>query len=227
MQESTLKSGQMEMGGTTFAFLLKANNIGKFLRITERSRDAHSSIIIPGTGLTVFKQVLDGMLKAAGEPPSTVDAGNRHILKTESVQWERKHFGFALEKDADGLFLRIIERAGGRDNEIIVPSGGFENFGKLMNEMVKAADENSSVSYEEYMLKNAQLQAGIRTFTLQLKRNEGGRFLRIIQEKEGRLATIIIPGDHLEEFKKLVAEMAKAEKKAARKKAEAKQAGEG
>ena len=44
--------------------------------------------------------------------------------------------------------------------------------------------------------------------------------MRIIQEKEGRLTTIIVPGEFVEGFKKWVVEMARAaKKKPAKKKA--------
>ena len=43
-----------------------------------------------------------------------------------------------------------------------------------------------------------------------LKENPRGRFLRITEDVGGRRDTIIIPAPGLEEFKKLVDEMAKA-----------------
>jgi hypothetical protein len=59
-------------------------------------------------------------------PPS-----NEDTLKSEKVQIERKTFVFTL----------ITEDVGGRRDTIIVPSTGLEDFKKLLDEMVKAANE--------------------------------------------------------------------------------------
>jgi hypothetical protein len=47
-REDTLKSGQVEIGDASFLFQIKANPRGRFLRITEKSQTAFSSIIIVG-----------------------------------------------------------------------------------------------------------------------------------------------------------------------------------
>jgi len=230
VREDTLKSGQVEIGDSSFLFQIKANPRGRFLRITEKSQAAFSSIIIPATGLSAFQQVFQVVTGTA--PVANTAAGN--LLRTQKLQIERKHFDFVLEQDRDGRYLRIIERATGQSNVLIIPAGGLEAFKHLLDEMVAAADGQflnagtGSVTPPltpptEHVLKNGQVLAGIRTFTLQLKQNERGRFMRIIQEKEGRLSTIIIPAESLEEFKKWVVEIAKAaKKKPDKKKAETK-----
>ena len=62
-------------------------------------------------------------------------------LKTESIQIERKTFIFTLKENARGRLLRITEDVNGRRDNIIIPSTGLEDFRKMVNEMVKAADE--------------------------------------------------------------------------------------
>jgi hypothetical protein len=225
VQEDTLKHEQLEIGPTRYVFMLKANLRGRFLRITEKTGADFGVLIIPDTGLAVFQQVLGKMFQAASRPPAG-KPGVQPTFQTESVQVERKHFEFVLENDPRECFLRIIEKSGSRDNEIIVPIGSLEGFKKLTDEMVEAAGGQPltpiavPVPQPDYMLKNGQVQAGIRNFTLQLKQNEHGRFMRIIQEKDGRLSTIIVPADYLEEFKKWVVDIAKAaKKKPAKKKA--------
>ena len=216
--ETTLKSAQIELGRTSFMFALRQNARGRFLRITEKNQDAFGSIVIPDTGLAVFRQVLDTMLAAA--QPS--EAG--FTPRTVEVRIERKTFSFVLEQDQTHRFLRIIEHAGSHANEIILLTKGLAAFKQLVDEMVQAVDEQPPVApvetsgpppadYADYILKNGQLQAGIRNFTFQIKQNEHGRFMRIIQEKEGRLTTIIVPGEFLDEFKKWVMDMARAAKK--------------
>lgn len=62
-------------------------------------------------------------------------------LKSAAIQIERKSFAFALKENPRGRFLRITEDVGGRRDTIIIPSTGLAEFKKLLDEMVKAADE--------------------------------------------------------------------------------------
>jgi hypothetical protein len=66
---------------------------------------------------------------------------NEDTLKSDQVQIERKTFVFTLKENPRGRFLRISEDAGGRRDTIIIPSTGLEEFRKLLDEMVKAANE--------------------------------------------------------------------------------------
>ena len=66
---------------------------------------------------------------------------NEDLLKSERVQIERKTFVFTLKENPRGRFLRITEDVGGRRDTIIIPSTGLEDFKKLLDEMVKAANE--------------------------------------------------------------------------------------
>ncbi|MDR3378449.1 MAG: DNA-binding protein [Verrucomicrobiae bacterium] len=62
-------------------------------------------------------------------------------LKSGEVQIERKNFVFSLKENPRGRFLRITEDVGGRRDTIIIPSTGLAEFKKLVDEMVKAAEE--------------------------------------------------------------------------------------
>ena len=66
---------------------------------------------------------------------------NEDTLKSGQVQIERKTFIFTLKENPRGKFLRITEDVGGRRDNIIVPATGLEDFKKLLEEMVKAANE--------------------------------------------------------------------------------------
>jgi hypothetical protein len=65
-------------------------------------------------------------------------------LKTAEVQIERKFFVFTLKENPRGRFLRITEDVGGRRDTIIIPSTGLADFKKIVDEMVKAAEETPS-----------------------------------------------------------------------------------
>jgi len=221
--EIVLKYAQIAIGHASFVFMLRQNARGRFLRITEKTAEAFRTLIIPDTGLTTFQQVLDKMLLATQHPTGGP------APKNQEARIERKVFIFELDQDPEGSFLCIVEQAGGHNNQLIIPAGGLAAFMRELAAMVAVANESAGTempplaAFGEEILKNGQMHAEHRTFTFQLKQNDRGRFLRIIEEKPGRLNTIIIPSEALEEFKKWVVEMAKAaKKKPAKKKAKKK-----
>ena len=67
-------------------------------------------------------------------------------LKTGQVIVERKTFVFTLKENPRGRFLRITEGAGDRRDAIIIPASGLEDFKKLLEEMLKAANDAPPVS---------------------------------------------------------------------------------
>src|SRR5512136_2201159 len=62
-------------------------------------------------------------------------------IKNDKIQIERKTFVFTLKENPRGRFLRITEDVGGRRDTIIVPAPGLEDFKRLLDDMVKAANE--------------------------------------------------------------------------------------
>jgi hypothetical protein len=66
---------------------------------------------------------------------------NEDTLKTEQIQIERKTFVLTLKENPRGRFLRITEDVGGRRDTIIIPAPGLEDFKRLLEEMVRAANE--------------------------------------------------------------------------------------
>jgi hypothetical protein len=73
---------------------------------------------------------------ASGKPPVAEDT-----IKSSKIQIERKTFVLALKENSRGRFLRITEDVGGRRDTIIIPAPGLEEFVKLLEEMVVAANE--------------------------------------------------------------------------------------
>src|SRR6478752_4295303 len=66
---------------------------------------------------------------------------NEDTLKTEKIQIERKTFVFTLKENPRGRFLRITEDVSGRRDTIIIPAPGLADFKKLLDDMVRAANE--------------------------------------------------------------------------------------
>jgi hypothetical protein len=70
--EETLKSEKIQIERKTFAFSLKQNPRGQFLRITEGTDGRRDTIIVPATGLEEFKRVLEIMIQVvASNPPES------------------------------------------------------------------------------------------------------------------------------------------------------------
>jgi len=61
----------------------------------------------------------------------------------------------------------------------------------------------------EDTLKSDKIQIERKTFLFSLRENPRGRFLRITEDVGGRRDTIIIPAPGLEDFKKIIDEMAR------------------
>lgn len=63
---------------------------------------------------------------------------------------------------------------------------------------------------QEDILKTAELQIERKQFSMTLKENPRGRYLRISEEAAGRRNTIIIPANGLMDFQKQLEEMLNA-----------------
>ena len=74
VNEDTLKRVEIQIERKKFVFTLKENPRGRFLRITEDVGGRHDTIIVPSTGLTEFKKIVDEMVKASDELPPMKDS---------------------------------------------------------------------------------------------------------------------------------------------------------
>ena len=73
----------------------------------------------------------------AGAKPSPQE----DTLKSEKLQIERKTFVFALKENPRGRFVRITEDVGGRRDTIIIPVSGLREFQRVLDVLVKAAED--------------------------------------------------------------------------------------
>ena len=71
-------------------------------------------------------------------------------------------------------------------------------------------DHEPRIVRNEDTLKTAELQVERKTFTLKLKENPRGRFLRITEEAGSKRNSIIIPFTGMKDFRDVITEMAKA-----------------
>ncbi len=80
----------------------------------------------------------------------------------------------------------------------------------MSNERPSPQDSSSppKPGVAEETLKVEKLQIERKTFVFTLKENPRGRFLRITEDVSGRRDTIIVPAPGLEDFRRVLAEMA-------------------
>jgi hypothetical protein len=57
--------------------------------------------------------------------------------KRSTLRVERKCFTFDLCENQRGQFLRIVEEVGGRQDAIVVPVSGLEQFRDALDEVIK------------------------------------------------------------------------------------------
>ena len=69
--------------------------------------------------------------------------------------------------------------------------------------------EGAGASAVEEGLKTERLQIERKAFIFALKENPRGRFLRITEDVGGRRDSIIVPATGLEEFRRIIDEMAR------------------
>lgn len=63
------------------------------------------------------------------------------ILKSATIQIERKTFTISLRENPRGRFLRITEDVKGRYDSIIIPSTGLDEFRRAFDQMTKAVGD--------------------------------------------------------------------------------------
>jgi hypothetical protein len=72
--EETIRTDKIQIERKTFVISLKENPRGRFLRITEDVNGRRDTIILPATGLSDFKRVIDEMVKSSDETPEKTES---------------------------------------------------------------------------------------------------------------------------------------------------------
>ena len=73
--EETIRTDKIQIERKTFIIALKENPRGRFLRITEDVNGRRDTIILPATGLSDFKRVIDEMVRSSDETPEKAPQG--------------------------------------------------------------------------------------------------------------------------------------------------------
>src|SRR5689334_10840860 len=68
VHEELLKIARAQVERKQFTLMLKENEKGRFMRITEEGGKMRNSIMIPASGLAEFKKLLDEMVADAKKP---------------------------------------------------------------------------------------------------------------------------------------------------------------
>ena len=232
--EIMLEEERLELTNVCYTLSNRANARGKFLRIVEKSADSHAVLIVPDTGLAPLLRALEKLLVLSERPPEVAEAAPGYVLKVLPVEVERKQFVLLLEAGANGRIVRIAEKSYHHRDLIIVPVAHLAEFIQKMAKLALAAGvpvlpamtatgEDLTHVTHDMVLKEGELRLEHKSFRFQLKQNQQGRFLRILEMKDSRINTLIIPAEALDDFKAWIIDLAKtAKKKPAKPKAAAK-----
>lgn len=66
-------------------------------------------------------------------------------LTTQQLRVEQKRFFFDLKENAQGRYLRITERSGGKSS-IVIPESGWDLFADVLREVFEKAEQLDTAS---------------------------------------------------------------------------------
>jgi len=217
VQEYILRSEMLQIEQWSYKLTLMENSRGRFLRITEKAGDGFGCIVVPFSGLEVFKGLLGDMIECGNKQSSAMVSrtkaqpprgGGEHAAKSAMAQIERKNFIFSFAESVSGRLLRVTENIGIRCMDIFIPASGWKAFQRVLNEVSKPATKAPAEARpNEDIIKSAIVQVERTSFMLSLKETLHGRFLRITEKAPGRFNCVFVPAKGLEQFRQLMDEM--------------------
>ena len=219
--ERTLKIAGIQTGWKSFQFVLIEDFRGRYLQITEKATGGRRiTLIISADGLEIFLKILAEMVVALGASPNhSIPATcaralivKDDILRSVKMRVERKSFMLMLKESPRGKFLRLTEKVGERFACVVIPADLMEQFNGLLYKIIQVSQdlERDRPSGATGTLASERLSGDEKIFILNLRQNEAGRFLRLI-EHQGDYGdkSIAIPASGLPELKKQIDEMIK------------------
>lgn len=130
-----LLSRSMQIEHKLFYLDLKENTRGRYLKISERTANTRSTIIVPGNAVVCFVELFNYYLDKAETQ-----------LVSKELRLETKTFYFDVGDNPRGRYLQVSEKSGSgsRRSMIIVPAGvhidGWEAIRDLLDEIHKATE---------------------------------------------------------------------------------------
>lgn len=118
-----------------------------------------------------------------------------------------RRFHLSLSRNVGGLFLRIAAARVGQDRvRVIVPGELLHDFIDTLEQAVDAARAAPAAPDAGTPVFSERL-GGVKTFFIDVKDNDRGRFVRLSQVSTGGRATIIIPEEVFDQVLREVREM--------------------
>ena len=161
-----------------------------------------------------------------GKADGQRDGSPQHVRSEELmyriVDATSRRFHLSLSRNDSGLFLRLAaSRVGQGRTRVIIP-------GQLLNEAVNVLENAFSAARTappslESMepVFSGRLCGGVKTYFVDVKDNERGRFLRISQVTNSGRAAIIVPEESIEGLVVAVKEMVASNRSAVEREVEA------
>jgi hypothetical protein len=181
---------QLDCDATTILLALQSNWRGYFIRIIVDEGGRYESIIVPLSLVGEFRQCVESVTKGGPLPKGMVESEGRTIY----VRLEQYD-------------LLLGERHATRNVALCIPAPAVNDFKMMIDELMSvAARLPNRRGLAEITLYSQKFLAGPKTVQVLLKENSLGRFLRVAAGDGLRFTSVLIPVEHLEEFKRLVDE---------------------
>jgi hypothetical protein len=147
--EKIIKSVLLQIENKSFMLLLKDNQRGRSLRLTEKTGQRFMCLYVPAAGMEPFKKMLEIICRISGQDAvPAISAGSQtpsddRLLDSKQLQINEKTFDFVLRENARGKYLRLTESSPGfYPSSLVIPSTGLALLISHLDEMIQASNGN-------------------------------------------------------------------------------------
>lgn len=220
--EVELATRQVQIQSKRFYIDVKENKRGRFIKLAEVGVGGRKSRIIMSfpvadefkTRLGEFSEIHSNMGPSHGT--ETNNRENDGLLKSETINKDRKRYYLDLKENQRGRFLRVsMVMSRGPRAQIAIPAQGLIQFKDQLVELLdQYATTETATSNENEKTQPADasesksLKGENKTFYFDSGSNNRGSFLRITEVRQRYRRSITVPDKLLEQFKSLISEFA-------------------
>jgi transcriptional activator protein Pur-alpha len=218
--EVELATRQVQIQSKRFYIDVKENKRGRFIKLAEVGVGGRKSRIIMSfpvadefkTRLGEFSEIHSNMGPSHGT--ETNNRENDGLLKSETINKDRKRYYLDLKENQRGRFLRVsMVMSRGPRAQIAIPAQGLIQFKDQLVELLDqyataetaASNENDKTQPLDTS-ESKSLKGENKTFYFDSGSNNRGSFLRITEVRQRYRRSITVPDKLFEQFKNMIGE---------------------
>lgn len=205
--QGDLASRNLVLESKRFYLDVKENQRGRFIKIAEISADGRKNqILMTFSTAALFNQNLVNFIHfyhdLAKLNPDNLHQGE---LKSEVMYMDDKKYHMDLKENARGRFLKVSETftRGYSRFQVFIPADGMAEFQHNLGELIEEYDNVTSGDAEEALNapQNKHLRIENKNFYFDIKWNQQGRYMSILEVKGTYRNAILIPESGWESFR--------------------------